>query len=323
MYWYFVSSNTSSFVIEATPDIGFLVEVSGKFNNEYLPLADKIIRKSIVCRKSCNIGPLPPAIYDIVLTASGFEILNLVRSIQRWESVREKVIFHPELRITAVSEGISESSLEDEAMIENMKVKNPDSDIHALTRKGEKLFVEIRSNSMRSVGIIKNDVFNQIYQFKDLSADGYLDQTKSVYIIPTGSTDTLIFLETREVVSIPHFDTLLLARKENNSLIITTQSGSLEKVQSGFRSNPRYTDWIDIDARYRLGYIDAADQAKLSLQNYPLNIGILLVLDRSTGVSTILRTPFILSGFLRIGEKIGYIDRAGNQFILENITPDR
>lgn len=216
---------------------------------------------------------------------------------------------------------MSGSTLEDEATIETMKSKNANITLHPLIRKVGKLFVEIQDGATRAVGIIKNDVFNKIYELKDLASEGYLDQTKSVYIIPNGSTDTLIFLETREVVVVPHIDTILLARKENTSLILTTKRGSMERVHTEFRGNPRYTDWIDLDTRYRLGYIDASDSTKLSLQNYPPNTGILILLDRSTGVSSILRTPFDMMGFMRLGDGIGFIDKTGQKFTIENIIP--
>ncbi len=56
-----------------------------------------------------------------------------------------------------------------------------------------------------------------------------------------------------------------------------------------WKKNLRFTDYIDISSRYRIGYIDIRDQEKLSLANLPLENSLFILLDRSNGETRIIK----------------------------------
>jgi hypothetical protein len=60
--------------------------------------------------------------------------------------------------------------------------------------------------------------------------------------------------------------------------------------------NPRFTDYIDISPRYRLGYIDVRDRAKLVLQSLPTDAPVFLLLDRESNKASTLKSGVISSG---------------------------
>ncbi len=53
--------------------------------------------------------------------------------------------------------------------------------------------------------------------------------------------------------------------------------------------NTRFTDWLDISDRVRIGYISADDTKKLQLSNMNLGQSVLILLDRYTGQSSIIQ----------------------------------
>lgn len=52
--------------------------------------------------------------------------------------------------------------------------------------------------------------------------------------------------------------------------------------------NPRFTDYIDITDRYRIGYISKDDTEKLELSNFPTNESVFIRVDRDTGRSKVI-----------------------------------
>lgn len=84
-------------------------------------------------------------------------------------------------------------------------------------------------------------------------------------------------------------------------------------------TNIRFTDSIGVDSRYRLGYIDPSDTRRKALQNIYTNGGFLFLIDTSNGKLEILKEDFEMMGFIRIGDRIGYLDKDGKKFVFDGI----
>ncbi len=69
---------------------------------------------------------------------------------------------------------------------------------------------------------------------------------------------------------------------------VRTKNNVYFQSQENWIENPRFTDYIDISPRYRIGYIASNDSEKLELSNYPKGESVLVRVDRETGVSTVI-----------------------------------
>jgi hypothetical protein len=79
-------------------------------------------------------------------------------------------------------------------------------------------------------------------------------------------------------VSIVHNEKLWKVRTEK----------SVYEYTGVWKKNLRFSDYIDIDSRYRIGYISRQEREKLALQNLPLEESYLILLDRKNARTTIL-----------------------------------
>jgi hypothetical protein len=76
---------------------------------------------------------------------------------------------------------------------------------------------------------------------------------------------------------------------KNDIWKIKTERALYEKINDTWQENPRFTDYIDISRRYRIGYIDASDTVKLSLSNLPPGISVFILLDRTSTDTKIIK----------------------------------
>jgi hypothetical protein len=108
-----------------------------------------------------------------------------------------------------------------------------------------------------------------------------------------------------------------MVRYEQWSWKVRTEVDSYENIEGTWVKNMRFTDYIDLNQRYRLWYIDANEEEKLMLQNYAKGKSLIVLLDRNTNESTVLRQGTDIYGFLIYSYKKAYLDLYGNIFSLE------
>lgn len=102
---------------------------------------------------------------------------------------------------------------------------------------------------------------------------------------------------------------------------VRTKNNVYLESQEGWVQNPRFTDYVDIGSRYRIGYIAQSDTEKLELSNYPKGESVLIRVDRETGTSNIIARGLSIAAFAQLDGVFSYIDDAGDIWKIESYLP--
>jgi hypothetical protein len=115
---------------------------------------------------------------------------------------------------------------------------------------------------------------------------------------------------------IPLSDVVAVAELEPNLLKIRTKTSVFTFDGQNLIENPRFTDFVDLSPTLRLGYIDKNDRQKLALGNFGTDVSVLVLLDRSTGTSTLLRKDISLETLFLKDDTPVFLDANGKIFSL-------
>lgn len=102
---------------------------------------------------------------------------------------------------------------------------------------------------------------------------------------------------------------------------VRTETGVLSQVDENWIENPRFTDYIDLNARYRIGYIAKTDTEKLELSNYPKGESVLIRVDREIGTSSVIARGLSITAFAQLDGVFSYIDDTGDIWKIESYLP--
>lgn len=303
IYWYLFSRNVSgiAFVVEGNTE--FRVKLSGKFSFKYFPLFDKIFEYESLCHGSCIFSPIPPILYDVTLSSSGYAQVN--DRIKLSLGTVEK--YYPKLVPTLVLERVGHID-KDSAYSELLR-----SDISSRFWPRYDLIWEDRSWTpfvLRNlvdqimVGKISGDTISRIWTLPWVPVRAFLDQSRSSSIFEKKDSSKLITsLDWKKSASFPSGEDILFA-SYNDSWMVRTSWWVYERESDLWIKNPRFTDMIDMSDRYRIGYIDQHDEKKLSLAWFPWGQSIIFLVDRMTGDSFLLEKWRNIQGFFsHDGEK--------------------
>jgi hypothetical protein len=98
-----------------------------------------------------------------------------------------------------------------------------------------------------------------------------LDETGEYFLVSYSSGETTILKRDLSTEFIIHSRTPIRSIAGfPNEWKIRTMDTVFEYDGEKLRENPRFTDYIDLDSRYRLGYIAPQDTEKLQLSNLPI-----------------------------------------------------
>ncbi len=97
---------------------------------------------------------------------------------------------------------------------------------------------------------------------------------------------------------------------------IKTPDSVFSYENNQLKENPRFTDFLDVSSNIRIGYISANDTNKLSLSNFPIGTSILIILDRTTGESYIVRKGLDISELCFSHGNPAWIDQNGKISII-------
>lgn len=291
IYWYFFTKNTASLTLSVVPKSSFIIQLDGIIDNKNLPLIDGLIHIDRQCTDTCTISPIAPLPYRLTIKSPWKSPIQA--DIDVW--VNENKI----LTYTLLDEVVFESSVYqsgwsyDTARNVMDNVLKMNSDIwYTLVwiDNQERVYVLRDTFWRRELGILGMDRFTSLYVIPPWVGDFTLDLLWQYLLAPIWDTGTLILSldgQQRKELPFPWIQWYIPSIFGDK---IYTKSGVLAVNGDRYTTNPRFTDWIDVTSTLRIGYISNTDTEKLLLSNMPLGNPVLVLVDRSTGKSSVIKS---------------------------------
>ena len=288
LYFYFTTHKIAKITISTSSRVSFSVNLLGSFGVDGLPLADKFLSYQKKCTDICEISPILPARYTIILTASGKTTLTDSIVVNSGENITRTYIFNDDIQIVPVKTLLVDDALPI-SLVENARLRGWWEFIIIGTDIKNKIWVIKKWENSSQVGININLLWGS-----------------SLLL----STD---LVNEKEIPTIPNIISVI----PGDIWRIHSQTWMVEVRWDQIIEDNRFTNSIDISPEIRIGYIDKKDTKKLSLSNLPLTESLLIRLDRTTGESVILRKWLDISALFLYGNKPAYIDTLGNISLIE------
>jgi hypothetical protein len=320
LYWYFFVSQVASVMISVPPWIPYRVLLAGTLDNKALPLADKLIRIERDCIWNCLLSPIAPIWYTLTLTSPGQRTITDDITLVTWESKSLSYVFQWESLIEPSPESPTGNSDIGLSIVSNATQKDPAFEYRlvGVSWSGDIVYAERRSTVTRELGTLSLEKFIPQWKIPKWVADITLDITGEYLIAPIFSDKTLILARDLSwQKEIPIQGVIWYSRGITDDKILTN-SGVITSWHGSYGENPRFTDSLDISLTERLWYISADDSEKLTLSNLPSWESVLLILDRTTGKTEIIkrwidiRFLFFSQGFLV------FLDKEGKMWSISN-----
>ena len=281
LYWYFYESRVTSLIFESDKESPFTVELEGTLSYTYFPLLDTAFSYRSICTKSCIFSPIPPLRYTVRISSSGSEDLWDDVSLTTGESRKYPVYLAPACTFTSVASfalsDIPEWSIG----------KNQNGDL-----------ISLRTDISGWMSLYNSKKEGSFFQSAFAIQSARLDASRNYVILRSPNEDQYI-------VSLDEKRNTIFPLREEIDMIsfeevwkVRTKSDLYEYLWSTWQKNPRFTDYIDISSRYRIGYIDRSDTVKLSLGNLPLWESLFILLDRTSTDARIIKRWKNIRGFL-------------------------
>jgi hypothetical protein len=249
----------------------FHIDLHGSLHVKYLPLADKFLSYSYNCSTTCTIGPIPPAEYEMSLTSTGSIPISDTLELPLGKTLEKQYSLVHELLVTPGEVPEYSESIRS-ALIENLTQGKEDTARFIGWRDQTHIYAEKMSQNGESLlGIMGTNGFVPLKSFSSPPQEIHLDETGEYFLLSYSSGETNILkrdLSEEFVVSTQ--SPIRSITGYPNQWKVRTLYAVYDYDGEKLRENPRFTDYIDLDTRYRLGYIDAQDVQKLQLSNLPL-----------------------------------------------------
>ncbi|PID83934.1 hypothetical protein CSB09_03395 [Candidatus Gracilibacteria bacterium] len=286
LYYIFMVRNTSSLVVEISPDNSYeaVISLDSKLTNSWLPLLDRVLSYEKKCTKTCTFDPIPPAEYQLRITRSGSNDFSKKIVALSGEQKIQKYQLTPKIDLVSVSWDQNTLSSDEKSLLTDDVREILGSDATVIDRdKAGQIFVFINTPSGSDVGTFRDATFRRIHHFPFAIRSAHYDPKNQTFIITSKQSDT--YVSTNQFdnnIKYTGANTVVGARINNAQWSVLTHSGVEKKQGSIWKENIRFTDAIDLGSTYRLGYISKNDTNKLRLSNYPTDTSKLLLLDRSS-----------------------------------------
>ena len=316
LYWFFTTQKISSVTITVSWASQFLVKIDGTFGLDGLPLADSVLTYEKECIEICEITPVLPAIYQIVMSASWKSLIEDSIILNAGEKVTRQYVMHDDFSFTKVTT-LPSSNLETDSSLYNSG--NIVTIIPVGVDIDGKIWARRSVESISQLGIFSSWQFTPVQNLASPIRDIVLDTSHSVLVAKIGTSDYVFFPvdgSSQKQVSFDR-DITITGVVPGKNWSFRTQTGSWSLVWTRLIEDIRFTDSIDISPSIRLGYISRDDNQKLSLGNFPTGESLLIRLDRTTGESSIVRRWTDISMFFYYKNMPAYTDWQGNIYTIE------
>ncbi len=300
-YTSYISGSEAKLTIVGQGD--YFVNLEGTFGYSFLPLADKFLEIQKNCSDICIITPIPKADHKVVISQTGSIDFETTLLIPKWSEVSLEYL--PKNALKA-----SQSFV---------KPKLPESDgvYNYLAYIKNDTFLVENISQPRSIGFLVGNVYRQVREM-ETSIVITTDVSENFIILTREGVATIISKDFSEEVELPAgLSEIVSIAKEGNTWKVQTPTTVYESVWNEWRENIRFSDFLDISRTKRIGYIRGEDTKKLSLGNFPLGQGVLILLDRSTGESYTLETGVKIQSLIMTENWPAMMDEDGTITLLK------
>ncbi len=299
-YWYFYDEKITSLIFDNTGEYPYTVELRWALSYKYFPILDKAIYYKSTCKDACIFRPIPPIPYDINITSPWMEMISDKKTLMRGSADTYKIVFMPALILTPLGQYLREDT-------QNISI--------GTSQAGEDIRMEKSATGMIWFFLSWSEV--PFFSTHATIASVQIDRTHSSLIIDTMTREKYIVdIYTGESMLYDRGDDILSAVM-SYSWKIRTNNELYEHTGDTWQKNMRFTDYIDISPRWRIGYIDAWDTPIHAVQNISPQESLLILLDRKTGVQKILKKGTQISDLFFYLWKPAYRDVDGEVGLVE------
>ena len=297
LYWYFYKSKVTSIIFENDSEANYTIYLKGTFKYKYFPLLDKAFSYQSTCKKSCIFSPVPPLEYNLTISSTGSEEISGTLTPEAGESLKYQVHFIPSLIFTPFG-SFSPGSARD----------NQDGSI-GQTQWWKKVF--LKREWINDTGLYIGERSRPNFVFSLPVRSARLDASRSYLIVQWERSEQYIFsLDWQNKVIFPYEEPIEIISFSDTWKVRTTSS-IYELSNDLWKKNLRFTDYIDISSRYRIGYIDIRDPDKLALANLPPKNSLFILLDRTNTETKIIKKWREIRWFLLYEGFPAVLDRDG------------
>ncbi len=176
----------------STPD-AIHISLAGTLNYSYLPLADAALHFETECHSTCEIGPMPPVLYQITFSGSGYE--TAVESYKLSLGEVKSYAFVPEKKFATEKIGTIRS---DETIMTSLLDNASSHSFGEFMPIGilpsGKVYVLRTQDSISEVGILTTEKFISLFRLPVAVETANFDLTKQflIFHLPDGK----IFIST-------------------------------------------------------------------------------------------------------------------------------
>lgn len=287
LYWYFYHSRISSISFTLDRAVSYRVEMEGALNYTYFPLLDSVFSYERDCQWVCTISGIPPLRYDIIFTASGMVPIRDSVTLVLGRETEYALDFVPALTFVSKWSPLTETPLVEWSGIIG-------------TASNGKIY-SIAPFWSNETGVFVNNASNPLFTLARIATRAGFDRSQRYLYYQ--SWEGIIYLSTldgRDTIDFPSLSPPTIIEKTWDEWKVRTQDGVYTSLGNGWKKNPRFTDYIDISPRYRIGYIDRNDSAKLELQNLALQGSVFVLIDRDDPASHLLLRGKDILGFITL-----------------------
>ena len=281
LYWYFYESRVTSLIFESDRESSFTVELEGTLSYQYFPLLDTAFSYRSTCMQSCIFSPIPPLRYAVRISSSGSEDLRDEVSLVTGESRKYIVDLAPAFILTPVA---------------SFATSDPIEWTIGKDQSGDTL--SLKTDISGWLGLYTSGKENPSFQITSSITSSKLDASRGYVILQWAYRDQYIVSTDGQRNTIFPFSEEIDMVSFEEVWKVRTKSDLYEYIGSTWQRNPRFTDYVDISSRYRIGYIDRSDTTKLSLQNLPSWESIFILLDRTGTETKIIKKWKDIRGFI-------------------------
>jgi hypothetical protein len=254
----------------------------------------------------------------MTITSSGKTTLSDIIVVNSWDQISRSYIFSNDIIITPIGNISRDESLPI-ALIENAREKQLWEYISIGIDIRNRVWVRSLSEGNSQIWILTMEKFIPIRNINTKIVSATIDGSRSVLILDFVGAKTLLLnfdlsME-KEITTIS--STQLISVVPGDIWKIQTNTGTMEIKWEKFIEDIRFTNSVDISPKIRIGYISKLDTNKLLLANFPINDSLLIMIDRSTWSSRVLRRWLDIQSMFFYEKKAAYIDISGNIYTIE------
>ena len=315
IYWYFLKKNTSTVTFVIPNGAPISIHLAGTLSYKYFPLTDKVLQFSQSCEAQCTLWPIPPVRYEVRISRPW--TADIIDTITLWVA-EQRVYTLPKIQEFSEEKigNLSFESASANGLIENAKNHiDPNISLLWVLKSGKVFALRILEKST-DIGIVSLDNFSPLLSLDFPIISWKLESSKRFFILKKSDNEQdIISINLSESIIFPYAEDIQLVDHTGVWRVVTDRSVFTFEWDAWVK-NPRFSDFIDIDSDYRIGYISEYDTMKKELGNFTQKWGIFLLLDRRNAGIQVLSENKNIIGFLYSENVPAYLDQNGDIYKL-------